>query len=151
MRKDYTVYRHRNRVTNEVFYVGSGSINRGQERYKGRHCEKWNSIYEEFGKPIVEIVARDLSRDDALDLEYLMIDTYGTVLDEDGPLVNIKRDRYKAHWTTKEKMTKSQSGRKHSEETKEVIRKSALGEKNGMFGKPMRQNTKAALLFLYYI
>ena len=59
MRKDYTVYRHRNRVTNEVFYVGSGTIIRGQERYKSRHCEKWNSIYEEFGKPIIEIVARD--------------------------------------------------------------------------------------------
>ena len=60
--KNRIVYRHRNPITNEVFYVGSGIENRGFETWSSRHGEKWNSICSEYGKPIVEILARDLTK-----------------------------------------------------------------------------------------
>ena len=131
---NYLVYRHRNTKTLEVFYVGSGAKGRekGVDQYKN---SSWHSYVKEHGDPIVEVVAEGLSKDDALDLEYLMINEYGTLLDNDGLLTNIQRGRYKNHWSTNIKIGKASKGNthclgiKHSEETKAKVSKALLGRK----------------------
>lgn len=160
--KNYVIYRHRNETTNEIFYIGSGS----EKRSKSIHnkTDAWKNIVSTGGYAI-EIVAEDLSEDDSLDLEYLMIDSYGTIIDEDGTLVNIKRDRYKSHSSTNIKIAKSGlgntrllghkhseetrakiglafKGRKHSKKTKNKMSLSKSGENNPMFGKEVSKVTR---------
>ena len=138
---DYVVYRHRNKKTLEIFYVGSGTIKRSRGSYY--KTDVWKNIVSKDGYTI-EIVAEGLSEDDALDLEYLMIDSYGTLLDNDGPLVNIKRDRYKSHWTTNIKTGNGSRGRIPSEETKAKMSKASLGNTH-LLGHKHSEETKAKM------
>jgi hypothetical protein len=132
--KNRIVYRHRNPITNEVFYVGSGTNSRSFENSHYKRNESWLAMVEKFGEPIVEILARDLTKDESLDLEYLIIDTYGTIIDGDGVLVNIKRDRYETHWSTKKKLSQKLIGREFSEETRKKLSQQRIGVKNPMYG-----------------
>ena len=159
LKQNYVVYRHRNNATNEIFYVGSGSLKRsGIKRYK---TDVWKNIVSKDGYTI-EIVSKELSLDDSLDLEYLMIDSYGTIIDEDGHLVNIKRDRHKSHLSSNVKISLAQSGNRMDEKTKAKISKANLGkkcseetiakislaqsgEKGHMFGKTHSEKTKAKM------
>ena len=141
LKQNYVVYRHRNETTNEIFYIGSGTIERSKQKWF--KTDVWKNIVSRDGYTI-EIVAEGLSKDDSLELEYFMINEYGTLLDEDGPLVNIQRDRCKQHWTTNEKNRKNNLGNKHSEETKAKMSKSRLGNTNNL-GKKMNDKTRDAL------
>ena len=132
--KNRLVYRHRNPITNEVFYVGSGTKSRSFENSHYKRNKFWLAMVEKFGEPIIEFVAMGLSKDESLDLEYLMIDTYGTIIDGDGLLLNIRRDRYKAHWTTREKISQKLNGRKVSKETRKKISYQKSGKNNPMYG-----------------
>ena len=148
LKQNYVVYRHRNKATNEIFYVGSGSLKRaGRKQYK---TESWKNIVSKY-EYVIEIVSEELPLDDSLDLEYLMIDTYGTIIDGDGPLVNIRRDRHKLHSATISKLSKSLLGNdralgfNHSKETKYKMASSRLSEGNPMFGKVHSEETKSKI------
>ena len=59
--KNYCVYLHRNKKTNEVFYVGSGRPKRAQE--KAQRGPNWKIIADSDGF-VSEIVKDNLSKDE---------------------------------------------------------------------------------------
>ena len=65
-----TVYRHRRLDTNEIFYVGIGRERRPYSK-KDRN-EHWKNIVSKYGYT-VEIIAEDLSKEDACELEVFLI------------------------------------------------------------------------------
>ena len=72
--KKYLVYRHRNRCTKDVFYVGVGDRGRAyDETNRSKEWkEKMNECYFD-----VEIVAKNLPRDLAFKIEKAVIESYG--------------------------------------------------------------------------
>lgn len=69
------VYRHRRLDNNEVFYVGIG---KGLERVysKNNRSKYWNRVVEKHQRT-VEILASDLSWEEACELEIFLIQEYG--------------------------------------------------------------------------
>lgn len=81
------VYRHRRNDTGEVFYVGVAS--RSNRPYDSSHRNKyWHNIVNKAGRT-VEILAKGISREDAIELEMFLIEEYGKRVDGNGCLVNI--------------------------------------------------------------
>ena len=74
MENNKVVYRHIRNDTNKVFYVGMGNIKRASVRAK--RTNHWTNIVNKAGYTI-DIVAKNLSIDDANELEIFMIDEYG--------------------------------------------------------------------------
>jgi len=81
-----TVYRHRRLDTNEIFYVGIGRERRPYSK-KDRN-EHWKNIVSKYGYT-VEIIAEDLSKEDACELEVFLISLYGRRDLNKGNLVNL--------------------------------------------------------------
>ena len=132
MENNKVVYRHIRNDTNKVFYIGMGTIDRPNMGY-GR-SKHWNSIVKKGGKT-VEVLASNLSIDDANELEMFLISEYGyenlcnKTLGGEG-------QRGTNHWLgknhskkTKEKCRLINLGRKTSDETKQKIREANLGKK----------------------
>ena len=69
------VYRHRRLDTNKIFYIGIGSIKRSRDKGKRRN-QHWNRIVNKTEYK-VEIVATNLYKEDAKELEIFMIKLYG--------------------------------------------------------------------------
>jgi len=67
----FCVYVHRNKLTNEVFYVGSGTEDRSKQRK--RKSKSWNE-YVAINGFYPEIVCRDMSKGDSLEMEDLLIE-----------------------------------------------------------------------------
>ena len=67
--KNYCVYLHRNKKTNEVFYVGSGRLKRATETTQ-RNSD-WKKIVKEFGF-VAEILKSNLNKKDSI-LEELSV------------------------------------------------------------------------------
>lgn len=85
---DKIVYRHRRLDTNEVFYVGMGSIKRAHEGVSsGKRSKEWKNIVNKHGY-IVEVVMENITQEDAIELEELMIKEYGRKDKGLGLLVN---------------------------------------------------------------
>lgn len=68
------VYRHRRLDTNDVFYIGIGDNKRAYN--KNARSVYWKRIVKKHGYN-VEILVTDLSREDACELEILLIQEYG--------------------------------------------------------------------------
>jgi len=69
--KKYLVYKHKNLNTNKVFYIGCSSNKNIPFDFKQRSLE-WIYIYN--NNPIeVEIISSNLEKENALELEYLLI------------------------------------------------------------------------------
>jgi len=135
------IYRHRRLDTNEIFYIGMGKEDkRAFSKYKRNVM--WHSVVNRTDYE-VDIISRDLSWDDACELEIFLISLYGKKINNTGPLVNIadggggklgidqsgnKNGMYgKKHSTeTKQKICNSQLGRKHSDDVN-----LSKGRKNG--------------------
>ena len=108
----------------EPFYVGKGSTNRlTRHLYETKHSEKVNKIKKikrEIGTdPIIFKVTDNLLERDALDLEIKLIATIGrnkNWLIHEGPLVNQTNGG------------ETSSGYEHTEETKNKIKNSKLGQ-----------------------
>ncbi len=82
------VYRHRRLDTNQVFYVGiSNNYNRPYDYGKKRNVI-WNSIVKKTDY-VVEIVNDNISYEDALELEILLIKEYGRISEKNGLLANL--------------------------------------------------------------
>ena len=86
MIKNKIVYRHRRLDTNEIFYVGIGSLERAFSK-KGRN-NLWKKVVNKAGYN-VEIIADDLSWEDACELEIFLIQNYGRRDLKTGSLVNM--------------------------------------------------------------
>lgn len=72
------VYRHKRKDNLEVFYIGMSSSTRGRafQKYRTYRSKEWHAINDISGC-IVEILADDLSDEDAIELEMFLIEEYG--------------------------------------------------------------------------
>jgi hypothetical protein len=132
------LYRHWRLDKNEVFYVGIGKEESRAFDFRNR-SKVWKGIKNRIDVD-VEIVARDLSWEQACDLEQLMIQEYGRFDLGTGRLVNltdggdgtfgVKQSDY-----TKRKRANSLLGIKRSEETRRKTSEARKGAGNGMFNK----------------
>jgi hypothetical protein len=106
---NYLVYLHKDRCTNNVFYVGIGNRSRAYDE-RNRSKEWKNAISECYFD--VEIIAKSLPRTLAFEIEKSLIDLYGL-----NNLVN------------KTKGGLGASGYSHTDESKSKIAKGQLGKK----------------------
>jgi len=131
MNKSY-VYRHRRLDNYEVFYVGIGS-----NKYRAYNTKTRSSFWKKITnktKYQVEILAENLSWEDACDLEKLLISEYGRKNLSTGSLCNLTDGGEgtlgrKVSEKTKNKISQSNIGKKASKETIENLKKSHLGIK----------------------
>jgi hypothetical protein len=82
------VYRHRRLDNNKIFYIG---ISNGYDRpYQSgnKRNDIWNSIIKKTDY-IVEIICENLSYEDSLELEILLIKEYGRISEKTGSLANL--------------------------------------------------------------
>jgi hypothetical protein len=112
--KVHEVYLHRNPVTKEVFYVGSGKwhkytgIRRATQFDKSCSRPKaWFKVVNQFGLPLVEILADNLSKKDSIELEELITEEY---FEMGAPLVNVNIGKTPSAET---KVKMSESHEKH--------------------------------------
>ena len=83
---DKVVYRHRRNDNYTVFYVGIGSPQRPY--VKNKRSIFWKNIVKKYGYTI-EILAENISIEDAQDLEKLLIQEYGRLDLGTGTLCNL--------------------------------------------------------------
>lgn len=127
--RDHYVYRHRRLDTNEVFYIGKGSVYqsvKSRKSYKKRYSRAfsrgsrniwWNNIVNKANYS-VEIVSKNLTEEEAFELEVFLIGLYGRKDLELGTLVNITDGG------------EGTSGHKLTKERTEAIIKRNSGENN---------------------
>lgn len=80
------VYRHRRLDTGDIFYIGIGNKKRAYN--KKSRPKHWNNIVNKYGYT-VEIIAEDLSKEDACELEIFLISLYGRRDLGKGNLINL--------------------------------------------------------------
>lgn len=111
---NYLVYTHKNKCTNQVFYVGIGDRGRAYDE-KARSIEWKNYIKDCYFD--VEIIAKNLPKSLAFEIEKSLIDVYGI-----NNLINKTKGGlgalgYSHTEATKKKIAAAQKGRIKSEET----------------------------------
>jgi hypothetical protein len=84
--KNNVVYLHRKLTDNSVFYIGIGSSDRPYV-FRGRN-NLWNKIYNKYGC-FVDVVKTNLTREEAIELEILLISHFGKIKDNSGILCNM--------------------------------------------------------------
>jgi hypothetical protein len=148
--KNCYVYIHKKADTKEIFYVGIGNQLKYRRAYQitaNRRSKEWLKVVKKHGVE-VEIYADNLTREQAIEIEILLIEKYGRIDLGNGVLVNMtkggdgfpilsdevkkrnprNRGQKRAEHATKitiEKLT----GRILSEETKEKMRLAKIGKK----------------------
>jgi hypothetical protein len=132
------VYRHWRKDKNEVFYVGIGKNKSRAFDFRNR-SNVWKGIKKRTDVD-VEIVALDLSWEDACDIEQLMIQEYGRFDLGTGRLVNMTDGgdgtlNFFPSQETRDKMRMSALGKKKSIEARIKTSEARKGSGNGMFGK----------------
>lgn len=116
MRLDKLVYRHRRLDNNEVFYIGIGNKRRPYSK-RGRN-KYWKNIVSKT-EYAVEILATNLSVNDACDLEMLLISEYGR-----NKLANMTdggEGQFNPNKETRYKIGSAMRGKTHKKETIEKI------------------------------
>jgi len=139
---EHFVYIHKNSENGEVFYVGQGSKHRGRvERAhsKSSRSKWWNNYVNKHGYPIVEIVAIDITKEEADVLEMNLIKLYGRKDLNEGTLVNLtdggdgngKRsiEYCKEHSIRMKGENHPMWGKKHTKEWNENLSKALKGKK----------------------
>jgi len=163
---DYVLYFHLNRDTKKVFYVGIGSLKRASLCYESVRNKFWVNYVKKYGEPIVKIVKKDISFDEAALLEKYYIKKYGRkCIDPKGILVNISEggektakgfkhtiearkkisEAGKNRVVTDENRNKTSlrfKGYKHSEEAKLKNSLAKRGANHPNFGKHRSDETK---------
>lgn len=115
--KSYYVYVHKRKSDGTIFYVGKGKGQRCNDYI--RRSNWWKKIVNKSGGFIVDIVKINLTEEEAFLLEHELICKYGRIkFDKDGILCNLTNG------------FDGLSGLKHSKETRQKMRKKALGRKN---------------------
>ena len=123
------VYRHINTDTLEVFYVGIG--NKKRPKSKDSRNRLWNEYVKENPNYYVEIIAVDLSHEDACELEILLIEEYGRQNLNTGCLVNMTRGGE----GVLDCQTMGDLNPAKRPEVREKLRIASTGKRNGMYGK----------------
>lgn len=82
------VYRHRRLDTNEIFYVGIGKAETRAHNKSNNRSLFWKNIVNKTNYS-VEIIARDISWEEACELEVILIREYGRKDLKTGILVNL--------------------------------------------------------------
>jgi hypothetical protein len=116
------VYRHIRLDTNKVFYIGIGNEKRPYSKRRNKH---WKRVVNKSDY-VVEIIAKNLSLEDACELEMFLISEYGIE-----NLTNINcggEGQFNPDAETRYKIGSGQRGKKHSIETKIKISESNKGK-----------------------
>jgi hypothetical protein len=122
------VYLHRKKHNNEIYYVGMGNHESRAREIRGR-SEYWTRVFNKYDRNI-EIVAKDISLEDARELEMFLIEEIGLdnlcnhTLGGEG-FFGVKHTQ-----EAKEKMRKANIGKKLSECTKKKISEKLKGHPN---------------------
>lgn len=144
MGKIFYVYKHLKKSDNTVFYIGKGQGKRSHDIGRGRRNSHHQRIVEKHGI-IVKIIEKNLSEEEAFALEIELITNIGRYDLGTGPLVNMTDGGdgyYNPSPETREKMRKSAIGRKHTEESKAKMSKNSIGQPSSMLGKAHQEKTK---------
>lgn len=80
------VYQHLRADTKEPFYIGIGKT-KSRAYVKSNRSDFWKSISSKYGY-IVDILAENVSRKTAIELEMYLINYYGKLYDDTGILCN---------------------------------------------------------------
>jgi group I intron endonuclease len=164
----FYTYAHYNPITNEIFYIGKGIGKRYTE--KSNRNRYWHNIVNKYGF-VSKILAWWDDEKEALEHEKLLIASLKDIgiclcnATEGGEgisgfrhtqetkdyLSKIRkgihfRKTYNITEETKNKMSMSQTGRKHPEEVKKKISEANAGKNNGMYGKPSPTRKKVICL-----
>lgn len=146
------VYRHTKAGTSEVFYIGIGQTPKYKRAYDKRNrTSHWKNINKKYGTD-VEIIAENLSWEDACELEILLISEYGRKDLEKGTLVNLTDggegalgNIHTEEWKkarseemkgkpksieSRKKLSEARKGMTFSEEHKSNLSKSRVGNNN---------------------
>src|SRR5690606_17227737 len=121
------VYRHIKKGTTEVFYIGIGTTKKYARAYEKNGRNKWwKGIVNKYGFE-VEIIYKNITWEEACELESLLISAYGRKDLKQGNLVNLTDGGEGSVGCVKlpsqiEKWKKSNKGKQD-------------GKKNIMFGK----------------
>jgi hypothetical protein len=124
MENNYVVYKHL-KPDGEVFYIGMGKPYR--PRYKHGRSSSWNNTVKKHGYT-VEILFKNLSLEEAIELEISLIKAYGRKDLGLGTLVNLTDGGDRRSYTEEQKkqLSISNKGVKHifkSEESLEINKK----------------------------
>lgn len=156
------LYLHTKSESKEVFYVGIGNARRPYAKGK-RRSKLWRRVVNKYGYEVI-ILADNLTREQACDMEKYLIKYYGRRDLGTGTLVNmteggegskgyITSEETKAKQSaankgkirsaeTKANISKARTGTKASEETKAKMSKARRGKGNSMYGKKQGVDTK---------
>ena len=120
------VYRHRRLDNFKVFYIGIG-VKEYRSRSRHNRSAHWQNIVNKYGYD-VEIIAKDINYECAKELEILLIQEYGRIVDGSGNLVNITEGGdgtlgmyFKHSEETKSKMNIDKIGIERSDKDKAKI------------------------------
>lgn len=155
------VYRHRRSDTNEVFYIGMGTPERPYVDY-GRN-NLWNKIVSKTDYT-VEVVAENLTLEDACELEMLLISEYGRIDQGTGCLCNFTdggegtlnitaENRLAVANSNKNRVWSEESRKKVSDRvkgTKKADVSKYLGNRNGVGGKSKSKIVLDTQTGIYY-
>ena len=125
------MYAHRRKDNGKIFYIGMGVCKKRANNFSSRN-RYWKSIEQQYGA-YVDVLATDLSVEDAEELEMFLIEEIG--IDN---LTNITRGGQKGRLgdrKTKEerdKISKSRKGIEFSQEQKDKISQSKKGQNKGV-------------------
>jgi hypothetical protein len=152
---EFYVYHIIHPITGNVFYVGKGKGQRCCQHFKdtletSHNKRLWghiNNIRKQGLEPLVIKIQENLTEMYAYDLEELEIKKYGRIgMDDGGILMNIVDGGGNRPPTLYGELN-GFYGRKHTEETKEKIRKKRLGAKNPRNEVSKENSRKSALKY----
>ncbi len=128
-KRNKCVYKHINKDTNEIFYIGRGKYSRPNDKLN-RNID-WNK-YISINNWHSEIIEKELTEEEASKLETKLILEIGRTCDNTGSLLNKKindsgKSGFKLSEETKEKISKANLGSKRTEAAKEKMSKTRLG------------------------
>lgn len=124
---DKVLYFHK-KPNNEIFYVGIGNKNRPYVK-TGRSAW-WHNIVNKYGY-IIEVIAENLSQEEAIKLEQQYISRFGRLDLGLGLLINLTDGGcgiYNPNQEIRNKIGSAHKGMKHSSDSIEKIRKSHIGK-----------------------
>jgi len=141
------IYKHIRLDTNEVFYIGIGSDNKGKysRAYSKGRNQYWHKIVDKAGYQ-VEILLDNLTWQEACDKEIELIKFYGRKDLKEGCLVNMTNGGdgtvgCKLSEEHKNAVSNAQLGKKLSEETKDKLRNINLGKMASQETKEKHRNS----------
>lgn len=126
------MYRHRRLDTNEIFYIGMGYLKRAYSKDAAKRNQIWNRIVNKTEYK-VEIVAENLSWEDACELEEFLILLYGRKDLKTGTLANLTNGGDGSKGCSPSKETRKKIGDFHrnkivSKESKYKMKKAKEGK-----------------------